>query len=838
MPPAYDEDADFDYQDEVPEFPDEAALDDYMNDEEYNLMSEVFPRAKQELVDYQGWDDLKVKLAIFDHDFDLNEAMVKLKRSLKKKKTEEALPKVSALEQLARKRASDAKKASNITPDAPAAPSRLNMLSSLRRKDDSRLPKPSLASRLASLQSRKITDSAQQASKTENSSSRILSSSVRTQPESAEIVQASQNSLMSRLSKLRNAKIQESSSLNPVANIPVKSKVKEVPKNSIAKPKSLSFEEFLLTYNVQELSENFAEKDCDLEITKVILKRDHEQTCETLRLKRKHDEVFSVYYPDTNNAAVKKQAVANFQKQSPDEVILEAQKKAFEEVEKASKGVEKITLDNSQPGNKDGEQTEETPDDDDKPFVKEPVIRTHNRATVPTMPKKPVDLHAFLSQKKPHLSFVVLGHVDAGKSTLMGRLLYDVGAVDNKLIRKLKRESELIGKSSFHLAWVMDQTTEERNRGVTVDICTSDFETKNATFTIVDAPGHRDFVPNAIAGVSQVDVAVLSIDCSTDAFESGFNLDGQTKEHTLLARSLGVRHIVVAMNKMDSVDWYEGRFMDIKSELLTFLLDVGIKEDQVSWVPCSGLSGEGVYEKEYPIGQTWYKGPSLVKCLEQVTESLHTKGYKEITEAPFVFSTLDVVQGNKNNEVILSGKVESGCIQGGETITIFPSEQSVLVDQILVGNNQTPVAAAVEGDFVSLKLRNAFYEDIQSGDLAAIVGYDIGSAQEFSAQILTFKLDRPLLPGTSFMFFRGSCEQPARIKKLISVMDKGDPTKIIKKKVRHLGSNSAALVEIELVEKKRRIPMLTIGQNKHLGRIVLRKEGKTIAGGVIKSLDL
>lgn len=215
-----------------------------------------------------------------------------------------------------------------------------------------------------------------------------------------------------------------------------------------------------------------------------------------------------------------------------------------------------------------------------------------------------------------------MGHVDAGKSTLMGRLLYDVGAVDNKLIRKLKKESEMIGKSSFHLAWVMDQTSEERNRGVTVDICTSDFKTKDATFTIVDAPGHRDFVPNAIAGVSQVDVAVLSIDCSTDAFESGFNLDGQTKEHTLLARSLGVRHIIVAMNKMDSVDWYEGRFEDIKFELRNFFEDIGIKDDQLSWVPCSGLTGEGVYQKEYPMGQTWYKGPSLVGRLEEVSREL------------------------------------------------------------------------------------------------------------------------------------------------------------------------------------------------------------------------
>lgn len=120
----------------------------------------------------------------------------------------------------------------------------------------------------------------------------------------------------------------------------------------------------------------------------------------------------------------------------------------------------------------------------------------------------------------------------------------------------------------------------------------------------------------------------------------------------------------------------------------------------------------------------------------------------------------------------------------------------------MTGNEQTPAPVAIKGDFVSLKLRNAFYDDIQGGDLAAVVGYDIPSAQEFSAQILTFNLDRPLLPGTSFMLFRGSCEQPARVKKLVSVVDKSDPTKILKKKVRHLGSKQAAIIEIELVEKK------------------------------------
>ncbi|CEP60740.1 ribosome dissociation factor GTPase HBS1 LALA0_S01e17876g [Lachancea lanzarotensis] len=839
MAPAYDDDdGDYSYEDDAVEFQDEAALDDYMNDEEYELMNDMFPRAKKDLAEYQGWDNLKVKLAIFDHEFNLDEALKELKRDLKKKKPEETPSKMSALEQLARRRALSSKKV-NATEETFKLTGRLSTLSTLgpRERNSNGKPLSSLAGRLASLQYKRENTSPKSPDhvKPSHSLASRLTLGKNNLQEQVESAPDSRISLYSKLSALRKTK--DSSQVPPMKEPQDKVPPPQVnDKDHIsANSKPPTFEELGVVFNLHALSDshNLAEKS--LGISELVTKRDLKEKTAISRLKRKYEDVHSPYFPSTNDQTAKKQASTNFKKQSPDDVVLEAQKRAFEDVAKVSKGVEAVTLENPK---QVSDESADTDENDDKPFSKEPVMRTHNKATSPTKPKNPIDMNAFLHQKKPHLSFVVIGHVDAGKSTLMGRLLYDVGAVDNKLIRKLKRESEMIGKSSFHLAWVMDQTAEERNRGVTVDICTSDFETNASTFTIVDAPGHRDFVPNAIAGVSQVDVAVLSIDCSTDAFESGFNLDGQTKEHTILARSLGVRHIIVAMNKMDSVDWYEGRFIDIKSELTNFFEDIGIKSEQTSWVPCSGLSGEGVFDKSYPAGLTWYKGPSLVKSLENISQSLFDNESAEVTKEPFLFSTFDVSQGTKPNEAILFGRVESGHIQGGETVTIYPSEQSVLVTQILAGNNQVQVPAAIKGDFVTLKVRNAYVEDIQVGDLVAIVGYDIESAQEFSSQILTFKLDRPLLPGTPVMFFRGSCEQPARIKKLVSLVDKADASKIIKKKVRHLGSNQAAIVEIELTEKKRRIPLTTFSQNKRLGRIVLRKEGRTVAAGVIKTLDV
>lgn len=477
--------------------------------------------------------------------------------------------------------------------------------------------------------------------------------------------------------------------------------------------------------------------------------------------------------------------------------------------------------------------------------IEEKFIKPYKRILEPTKPRNPINLEQYLKSPefKPHLSFVVLGHVDAGKSTLMGRLLYDIGAVDKNKIRKLKKESEQIGKGSFHLAWVMDQTVEERERGVTVSICTSDFSTKNVDFTIVDAPGHRDFVPNAIAGVSQADVAILTIDCGIDAFESGFNLDGQTKEHTLLARSMDIGTIIVAMNKMDTVNWSSERFNEIQAELSSFFKQIGYQENQIKWVPLSGFSGEGVYKIPYPNEQDWYKGPSLVETLENVaiTNYGHLNDLdlfcKEIKENPFIFSILEVTTTKKNDESILSGRVESGSIQPGETITIYPSEQSCLVDKILSGREQVSKDIALKGDFVTLRLRHSHPKDIENGDLCSSVGYDIKSARRFKIRLSTFQMHRPLLPGTSVMLFRGVYEEPARINKLISIVDSKDPSKVLKKRVKHLPSNQTAIVEIELTERRRWIPLVTIDENKHIGRVILRKDGRSIGTGVILEVE-
>lgn len=631
----------------------------------------------------------------------------------------------------------------------------------------------------------------------------------------------SSSSLGSKLTSLKSSKRPESSSLGSRLSAlskqaPVREKPREEREPSLPTPpkeKSLDPWETVRALRQSEripVSPNYE----SLVLATIVMKQSKsDETSKTVQ-KRNYAEMFSPHLPPSSvstnlNKSAKSTTAENFKKPSPDDVVLEAQSKALDNV---TENVAKLKV-----------QEEKQAKQHFQPKL----------ATRPTKPNEPIDIQNYLSKNKPHCSFVVIGHVDSGKSTLMGRLLYDLGVVDINHLRKLKRESEIVGKSSFHLAWVMDQTPEERERGVTVSVCTNDFETTSAKFTTVDAPGHRDFVPSAIAGISEADVAVLSIDCGTDAFESGFNLDGQTKEHTLLARSLGVGHIVVAMNKMDTVDWYQERFEQIRRELLVFFENIGYRHEQISWIPCSGLTGANVVKRSTPDVQNWYQGPSLVEKLEYKAEEIGKSYQEDIVNSPFLFSVTEVIFVGKNDEVVVSGKVESGSIQPGETLNIFPSEQNVIVNKITIDNNEKKVPVATRGDFAVLRLRNAFAEIIQAGDLAASVDVEVPVKNTLKVQALTFQMDRPLLPGTPFMFFKGVNEQPARVSKLNSVIDKQDPSKLVKKKVKHLGSNQAAIFEIELIEKQRWIPFLTSTQNKKLSRIVMRKEGRTIAAGTI-----
>merc|ERR1719500_1647025 len=191
---------------------------------------------------------------------------------------------------------------------------------------------------------------------------------------------------------------------------------------------------------------------------------------------------------------------------------------------------------------------------------------------------------------KESINLIVIGHVDSGKSTLMGHLLFQLGQVSQKMLHKYEQESRKVGKQSFMYAWVLDETEEERSRGITMDVGQNKFETENRVVTLLDAPGHKDFIPNMIGGAYQADVAILVVNATTGEFEAGFEAGGQTREHALLVRSLGVGQLCVAINKLDTVDWNENRFSSIRDKLKLFLTkQAGFKESDLTFIPCSGL---------------------------------------------------------------------------------------------------------------------------------------------------------------------------------------------------------------------------------------------------------
>jgi len=221
-------------------------------------------------------------------------------------------------------------------------------------------------------------------------------------------------------------------------------------------------------------------------------------------------------------------------------------------------------------------------------------------------------------KKKQHISLVVIGHVDCGKSTTTGHLIYQLGGIDKRTIEKFEKEAAELGKGSFKYAWVLDNLKAERERGITIDIALWKFESPHFEFTVIDAPGHRDFIKNMITGTSQADVALLIIDASKGSFEAGISKEGQTREHALLAHTLGVKQMIVGVNKMDdkSVDYSEDRYKEIKAEVAAFLKLLGYKPAKIPFVPISGWVGDNMIDKS--TNMKWYKGPTLLEALDQI----------------------------------------------------------------------------------------------------------------------------------------------------------------------------------------------------------------------------
>jgi len=420
---------------------------------------------------------------------------------------------------------------------------------------------------------------------------------------------------------------------------------------------------------------------------------------------------------------------------------------------------------------------------------------------------------------KPSINLVVVGHVDAGKSTLMGHLLYNLNYVSQKTMHKYEKESREMGKASFAYAWIMDEEEEERERGVTVDVGIKYFETEHRRICLLDAPGHRDFIPNMITGATQGDVAILVVPGNEGEFESSFQENGQTKEHAVLVRYCGIRKLVIAVNKMDSCDWSQQRFVYVKDILSSFLTQHGYVSEDLLFIPLSGMSGENLCTKSQLTD--WYQGPTLVDAIDSLPPT------NRPVNKPLRMVVADVYKSMVLGPITVSGKLESGYLKEKQQVLLAPLGIKCRVKGIQrhVGNEVSCVTIARAGETVDVGLTGVEDNMVNTSTIICDVKYSIPVIQHFTAEIVTLDgLQVPLLNGTKVTLHIQSVQVPATISRLLSVDDGGKT----KKQPRFVRKNQTATVE---VQTEFPICIEKFQDFRPLSRILLRQNGITVAAG-------
>ncbi|EIM85561.1 EF Tu GTP binding domain-containing protein [Stereum hirsutum FP-91666 SS1] len=419
----------------------------------------------------------------------------------------------------------------------------------------------------------------------------------------------------------------------------------------------------------------------------------------------------------------------------------------------------------------------------------------------------------------------------------MGRLLYELGRVDEKRKTANERASSKIGKGSFSWAWELDGTTEERERGITMDVALQTLETPHRHITILDAPGHKDFIPNMISGASQADCALLVVDASTGEFEAGFERGGQTREHLVLVRSLGVAQVVVAVNKLDQVGWASDRYEDVCSQLKPFLLQSGFHPSKTRFVPVGAMAGINLLDREGDEAKNlraWYSGPALVDLLDVLQPPT-----RDIT-APLRFPVSNVFKGQGSGTGV-SGRLCGGIVQVGEKLRILPGDETAIVKSIETESESLPWAAA--GTNATLYLTAVDPIHLNIGSVLCPTTDLIPMAASFTARIIVFDIQVPILAGSSVELFHHSRDVPASISKLNATLDRASGN-TLKKNPRVLTKGTSAEVQINIRpaslsgpnSRAQPIPLEPFSVNKEMGRILIRRGGETIGAGTLSFL--
>ncbi|XP_053550544.1 eukaryotic peptide chain release factor GTP-binding subunit ERF3A isoform X1 [Bombina bombina] len=424
--------------------------------------------------------------------------------------------------------------------------------------------------------------------------------------------------------------------------------------------------------------------------------------------------------------------------------------------------------------------------------------------------------------KKEHVNVVFIGHVDAGKSTIGGQIMYLTGMVDKRTLEKYEREAKEKNRETWYLSWALDTNQEERDKGKTVEVGRAYFETEKKHFTILDAPGHKSFVPNMIGGASQADLAVLVISARKGEFETGFEKGGQTREHAMLAKTAGVKHLIVLVNKMDdpTVNWSNDRYEECKEKLVPFLKKVGFNpKKDIHFMPCSGLTGANLKE---PVDFClWYNGLPFIPYLDNLP--IFNRSFDGPVRLP-------IVDKYKDMGTVILGKLESGSICKGQQLVMMPNKHTVEVLSLL--SDEVETEAVSPGENLKLRLKGIEEEEILPGFILCDLNNLCHSGRTFDAQIVIIEHKSIICPGYNAVLHIHTCIEEVEITALICLVDKktGDKSKT---RPRFVKQDQVCIARLRTAGT---ICLETFKDFPQMGRFTLRDEGKTIAIGKVLKL--
>ncbi|AEH60382.1 translation elongation factor EF-1, subunit alpha [Methanosalsum zhilinae DSM 4017] len=416
--------------------------------------------------------------------------------------------------------------------------------------------------------------------------------------------------------------------------------------------------------------------------------------------------------------------------------------------------------------------------------------------------------------QKPHMNLAVIGHIDHGKSTLVGRLMFETGAVPSHLIEKYKAEAREKGKESFAFAWVMDSLKEERERGITIDIAHKRFDTDKYYFTIVDCPGHRDFVKNMITGASQADAAILVVAAPDGVM-------AQTKEHVFLSRTLGINQLIIAVNKMDDTKYSEDRYNQVKKDVSNLLGMVGFKASEIPFIPVSAYVGDNIGKKSE--NTPWYDGPTILQALDDLKEP------EKADNLPLRVPVQDAYTISGIGTVPV-GRVETGVMKKGDNVIFMPTGASGEVKSIEMHHEEAPEARP--GDNIGWNVRGVGKTDVRRGDVCGHSKNPPTVAEEFTAQIVVLQHPSAITVGYTPVFH---CHTTQTACTFMSLDKKLDPKsgQVKEENPTFIKAGDAAIITVRptrpmVIEPVKEIP--------HLGRFAIRDMGMTIAAGMCMSV--